>query len=262
MNIFKTAIAALAAALISSLAQAGERVETINGREVLIVEPDRLKGEAPLVLAFHGGFGNMNHFSRSMSLSNAARLKGFRVAYMQGTGKGPRGNIGRSWNAGKCCGPAEQKRMDDLGYINAVIDHFADQGLVSQVSMVGHSNGAMMIYRYLCEGTKPVHSAVLISGSLMVNDCSLANGPAPRVLAIHGERDDHVPIDGGKGEGPSGASFSSQEWSLNRLRDAGAKVGTILLPQAGHSLREVNTEYSKQEGNRLPAGVATYLLAR
>ena len=219
-----------------SLADVTER--EIGDRRFVLFEPAGLQGRAPLVLALHGGFGSADQFRRALDMEDEAARLGFRIAYLEGIGGGLRGRFARTWNAGRCCGPALKKRVDDPGYITDVIDILRSEDRAGRVYMIGHSNGGMMIYRYLCQGPRKIASAVIISGAKMVDDCP--GKGAPRALVLHGADDPNVPVAGGKGTGPSNADFTSFAKSVSALSAAGARVDGRLLPGAGHKLRQVD----------------------
>jgi polyhydroxybutyrate depolymerase len=224
---------------------------TIGDRRVLLIDPDNVRGPAPLVLLLHGGFGNAEQFRSSLPLDAQAARDGFRIAYLEGTGNRLIGGFARSWNAGTCCGPARKRGIDDVAHITAVIDALAARpgAAATSVSLVGHSNGAMMIYRYLCEGRRRIAAAVIISGAMMVQRCKVAG--RPKVAVIHGANDPNVPVGGGKGSGPSGAVFTSVAHSVDALRRAGAEVTTRLLPDTGHKMRQMK--------KALPGGVSNFV---
>src|SRR5258708_5691890 len=70
----------------------------------------------PLVIALHGGVGNAAHFAATTGFDQKADQEGFIVVYPQGTGLLP------TWDAVHCCGEAFKTRVDDVGFISALID--------------------------------------------------------------------------------------------------------------------------------------------
>ncbi len=223
----------------------------IGDRSFNLVSPSSVKGAAPLVLALHGGFGNAEWFARALPLDSLAAQYGFRVAYLEGSGRI------KSWNAGRCCGPAARDNVNDVRYIEGVIAELSRAGLVSDVKMVGHSNGAMMTYRYLCEGKTKVSAAVIMSGSMMTNSCRGISGT--RVLALHGSQDENVPIAGGIGKGPVDVPYTSLEDSTAAASRAGARVRIEILKGAGHRLRQLDRVARRQDGKDLPHLVFEFL---
>ncbi|MDA7422054.1 alpha/beta hydrolase family esterase [Tritonibacter multivorans] len=245
------ALASMACVPTSSPADVQTR--DIGQRRYILLDPKEVSGPAPLVLALHGGFGSAEGLSKSLPLEGQAAQMGFRVAYLEGIGAGPRRDRARTWNAGDCCGPAQKRGVNDLRYMKGVIRQLQREGLVSSVNLVGHSNGGMMVYRFLCESQFPVASAVIISGSKMVPGCDL---PArTRVLLIHGSKDRNVPLSGGRGQGPSRAVYTSFRNSADQLKRGGALLEEELLSEAGHRLGEINAVLR----GKLPQRVATFM---
>ena len=58
---------------------------------------------------------------------------------------------GDSWNAGLCCGVAQQTGRDDVAWLSEVIDEARAQYGLSTIYLVGFSNGGMMAERFAAE---------------------------------------------------------------------------------------------------------------
>lgn len=102
-----------------------------------------------------------------------------------------------SWNAGVCCGIAHATGVDDVGYLNGLIDRLVGRPDVDpeRITMVGFSNGGLMVWRYLCASAGRLHAAVSVGGTRTV-DCT-PNAAVP-VLQVHGTADRTVPYEGGQ----------------------------------------------------------------
>src|SRR5690606_14996971 len=76
-----------------------------------------------------------------------AEKDGFIVAYPVGTGHIP------SWNGGKCCGYAERKAVDDVGFIRNMVSAITKDYAVdkTRIYAVGLSAGGAMAHRLACE---------------------------------------------------------------------------------------------------------------
>ncbi|MFN3973587.1 MAG: hypothetical protein ACK4L4_20020, partial [Gemmobacter sp.] len=83
-----------------------------------IVLPRAPKG-APQILALHGGGGDPDQFAAASGLGAAATAAGYAVAFPAGSGR--RGDRLLTWNGGYCCGYAQRTRVDDIGFLKAVI---------------------------------------------------------------------------------------------------------------------------------------------
>eukprot|EP00004_Rigifila_ramosa_P008154 TRINITY_DN19335_c0_g1_i1.p1 TRINITY_DN19335_c0_g1~~TRINITY_DN19335_c0_g1_i1.p1 ORF type:complete len:302 (+),score=47.80 TRINITY_DN19335_c0_g1_i1:41-946(+) len=74
--------------------------------------------------------------------------------------------FGRSWNAGpSCCAPA-YPRIDDVGFLQAVVDDVARRYTVDRrrVYSVGFSNGAAMTYRLACDASTVFAAVATMAG--------------------------------------------------------------------------------------------------
>ena len=76
--------------------------------------------DIPLIVAMHGGFGNAYSIENQSQLSAKADVENFIVVYPEGVVGGGL-NIS-SWNAGWCCGYASNSNVDDVGFIDALLD--------------------------------------------------------------------------------------------------------------------------------------------
>ncbi|MDX5373328.1 MAG: dienelactone hydrolase family protein [Pseudomonadaceae bacterium] len=153
----------------------------------------------PLMIVMHGGLGNADETERTTGMNRVAAANGFMVAYPNGTGARLLKNR-RTWNAGRCCGPAVQRNVDDVAFIHAMLADIARRHTLdrTRVYATGISNGAMMAYRLACELPREIAAIVPVSGTLALNSCPGAQDIP--VLHIHGSADSNVPYQGGMGE--------------------------------------------------------------
>lgn len=106
---------------------------------------------------------------------------------------GPDGRYA-TWNAGTCCGKAAEKRVDDVGYLDALVARIDAVGCTSgKVLATGIGNGAMMAHRWACE-SDVVDGVVSVGGALQVDACPVER-PIP-VLHYHGALDTFYPAEG------------------------------------------------------------------
>ncbi|GAA2429628.1 PHB depolymerase family esterase [Actinomadura vinacea] len=169
-----------------------KRTLTMGGfwqRDYLLhVPPGRTSAPQPLVIALHGGLDDMNYIRRQSGLDEVADQNGFLVAYPDG--------FMRTWNAGGCCWFARMAGIDDVGFLDSLIDTLVREGLADprRIYLTGFSNGGGMAYRYACERSSRVAAVGVVSGSLAV-ECA-PRDPVP-VIAFHGTADFSVPYGGG-----------------------------------------------------------------
>ena len=192
-----------------------ETMTTADGRtrSFRVVVPNNLPAHepVPLLLALHGGIGSGNQFETTSGFDDLAAAHGFVVVYPDGIPIGGSSILasGQVWNGGACCGRAARERVDDVGFLTAVIDRVSADHRIDpdRVFAAGHSNGAIMAYRLACELSDRIAAIGVQAGTIETRDC--APDHPVSVLAIHGTADTNIPIDGGRGQGVSGATFSS-----------------------------------------------------
>jgi polyhydroxybutyrate depolymerase len=242
----------------SSAAAQGLSEQNLAGRSALIYVPSQLPapGARALVIVLHGGLGNARRIvagqsETGMNMDAEAEKNQFVVAYLNGTPATRRlGLEALGWNAGGgCCGQPADNDVDDVGYIKRAVEILAGQYAIdpARIYGLGHSNGAMMTQRVLCE-TGLYAAAVAISGPLNVAGANCAAARGTRVLAIHGAQDANVPMEGGRGtQGLSRAVYNSEEHSRRTLVDSGASYDLLVLQGADHSLDHIEAALEARE---------------
>lgn len=181
----------------------------------------------PLVLVIHGAFSNAKEFEQVSGFSALADEEDFIVAYPNGVGLF--GYL-QHWNGGHCCGMAAEKKLDDVGFLNTVIDDIKQQIAIKpdQIFLVGFSNGGMLGYRYASEFPDNLAAFASVSTSIGSSDSDRdwqwtlnpPKTPVP-VLIAHGTADESIPYSGGKyKESNSTLSFFSVEESVSFWRKA------------------------------------------
>lgn len=157
---------------------------------------DPLPGVAgrPLVIALHAGLSNPQDFMAQTGLTNACAARGWSVVYPRG--RGVTANA-RTFNAGHCCGFARNNNVDDVGFIDELLNVLEGQidHDVNRVYATGFSNGAMMCYKLACEMTGRLAAIAPGSGSM---DPALTAVATPLCI-MHGLLDTNVPWEGGVG---------------------------------------------------------------
>lgn len=144
---------------------------------------------APAVVVLHGGAGNAHRMRRITNLEMEKR--GFVEIYPEG--------LGNRWNDGRVLSNGGQlHEADDLGFLRAMIDQLAAEGLVdrNRVYFTGASNGGAMTLRMVCQAPDLVAGAVVVIMNKPVGmDCP--KGPPVPMIFIQGVADPLVPFDGG-----------------------------------------------------------------
>jgi polyhydroxybutyrate depolymerase len=163
-------------------------------RSVTVQLPDSLSNPAPLLILLHSASTSGPHQERYMKLAPIAKQNG--LIYIAPNGvKNPEGK--RFWNAAKSCCNKYSQEVDDVAYINSLIDEINKKTPVDpkRIYLVGHSNGAFMSFTLACK-TNKIAAIVAIAGALDTEtDC--ANSDPVSLLDIHGTADRTIKINGG-----------------------------------------------------------------
>jgi polyhydroxybutyrate depolymerase len=173
---------------------------TFDGRErtYRLYAPSSLPdGPVPLFIGLHGGSGWGDQFARTNHVESLAASNGFIVVHPDGvTIPGQRGGV---WNGGMCCAIAARENVDDVGFVNALIDELAlDYDIDAQrVFAFGHSNGGIMSYRLACELADRIVGIGVVAGTLGVDTCDPTQPVS--LIHVHGTADRNLPITGGVG---------------------------------------------------------------
>jgi polyhydroxybutyrate depolymerase len=153
------------------------------------------KNPIPVVLALHGATMNGPMMAWFSGLNKKADESGFIVVYPNGTGS----SSSFTWNGGNCCGSATQNNVDDVAFIDALLDDLMTSYHVDtrRIYATGMSNGAIMAYRLAVELSDRIAAIAPVSGAL---GTEIGHPKRPvSVLHLHGTLDEFIPFDGGKG---------------------------------------------------------------
>jgi len=155
----------------------------------------------PLVIAMHGGFGSANNLQDQSELSVKADAEQFIVVYPEGV-ESALLKI-RTWNAGWCCGYASANAIDDVGFINSLLDSLiANYSIdVNRIYATGMSNGGFMSYRLACDLSDRIAAIAPVASSMSLSGCNPTR--AVPVIHLHSYQDASIPYLGGAGSGVS-----------------------------------------------------------
>src|SRR3954468_2059139 len=136
-----------------------------------------------LVVVLHQDVGSAQAVAEGLGL-DSLRRRGVTLAYPAG--------VGGSWNAGGCCGVAKAEDVDDVGFVDAVLDDVGRHVPIdrNRRALVGYSGGGMLAYRVLCRAHPSLVAAVEVSGSLEAHCPSTV--ALPDLLSVHGAKDGTV----------------------------------------------------------------------
>lgn len=149
----------------------------------------------PVVIVMHGGGGSIEGIVKSTKMSATADKHNFIAVYPAGTGK--RKDTLLTWNASNCCGYARDNNINDVKFIDKMIDNLKISYNIDdkRVYATGHSNGAGMSYRLACELSNKITAIAPNAGQPMLKNCNPSR-PVP-ILHIHGTEDTCANYKGG-----------------------------------------------------------------
>lgn len=154
----------------------------------------------PLLMAFHGGGGNMDYQAsdENYGLISKSESAGFVAVFPNGYSKLPSGKFA-TWNAGNCCADARDRNVDDMGFVRKVIQDVSTQLSIDRkrIYATGMSNGGMMAYRLACEMPDTFAAIAAVAGTDNTTQCT-PKSPIS-ILHIHAQNDDRVLYNGGAG---------------------------------------------------------------
>ncbi len=168
-------------------------------REYLVHVPSKAIGHpAPMLLALHGGGGDMDYQAENYGLIEKSEKAGFVAVFPNGYSRF-RSGILATWNAGTCCGRAVEQRIDDVGFLKAVVERVSTQVSIDRgrIYATGMSNGALMSYRLACELPEMFRAIAPVAGTDNTTVCKPSR-PVP-VIHFHARDDSHVLFNGGSG---------------------------------------------------------------
>ena len=180
-------------------------------RPVTVQLPAKLSKPAPLLILMHSASSSGERQEKNTKLAAAAKKAGMIFI-------APDGTIGldgrRVWNAAKSCCQKPGIEIDDLTYINALIDEIAIELPVDQnrIYMVGHSNGGFMSIAFACS-TGRIAGVVSLAGAMDVDAQCQSERPF-NFLQIHGTDDATIKFGGGV---HNFHPYTSAEETVNRI---------------------------------------------
>ncbi|MGZ8486369.1 MAG: alpha/beta hydrolase family esterase [Candidatus Binatia bacterium] len=190
-------------ASLSASLSPGDHTATLQfaGRErSAIVHVPRRAAERqvlPVVLNFHGGGGHGANQQEYSLLDAVAESENFITVYPNGTGRLP----GRllTWNGGTCCAYSMLNKIDDVGFVRALIHELAEKFPVDRrrVYATGMSNGGMMAHRLAVEASDVIAAVAPVAGGLVLP--AIKSDRAVPVMHIHSVDDPRAPYTGGLG---------------------------------------------------------------
>ena len=167
----------------------------------------------PLVIVMHGGGGSAVRIASYAQMNTKADAEKFIVVYPEGV-KGGVLKI-RTWNAGWCCGFSNANNIDDVGFIDTMLNKLIGQYAINtkRIYATGMSNGGFMSYRLACEMPNRIAAIAPVETTMVMPSCNPSK--AVPVIHFHSYLDSNVPYLGGLGSGFSNHHNSPTDSVLN-----------------------------------------------
>ena len=182
----------------------GERPVTVN-------LPETLASPAPLLILLHSASTSGAHQENYMKLGPVAKKNG--IIYIAPDGMtNPEGK--RFWNAAKSCCNRYKEEVDDVAYINSLIDEISTKTPVDpkRIYLIGHSNGAFMSFTFACKSNK-IAAIVAIAGAMDQSPDCMPSTPVS-LLNIHGTADKTIKVTGGS---MNDSPYTSAKSTMTRI---------------------------------------------
>ncbi len=193
MKLRITAVIALVLAFVTPSTAANNYI--VGGdRPVTVNLPDVLANPAPLLILLHSASTSGAHQENYMKLAPIAKKNGLIYIAPDGT-TNPEGK--QFWNASKSCCNKYSQEVDDVAYLNSLIDEINKKTPVDpkRIYFIGHSNGAFMSFTFACK-TNKVAAIVAIAGAMDQSPECTPTTPVS-LLNIHGTADKTIKVVGG-----------------------------------------------------------------
>jgi polyhydroxybutyrate depolymerase len=168
------------------------------------IPPGYNETSTPLVIVLHAGGSYSLFMQENTGFSKKADDENFIVIYPNGVFRLI--PWWRMWNGGYCCGIAYENNIDDVGFIQALIDGISEEFVIDRqrIYITGHSNGAILAYRVAAELSHLIAAVGPVAGTIggkASADSPLYVIPDPddavSVIHFHGLLDQNVPYNGG-----------------------------------------------------------------
>ena len=158
------------------------RVGSLNRSFYLHLPPHfSAQNRYPLVILLHGHNNNGSNVIGQTKMDAVADRYGFILVAPDGTGRF--GRFGLTWNVGTCCGSAQEKRIDDVGFLATLIDTLKRVFPVdsTRIAIAGFSAGGMLALRTACDRPSIATVYVNVQGTMPDTTCA-AHRPVSMLL--------------------------------------------------------------------------------
>jgi polyhydroxybutyrate depolymerase len=142
----------------------------------------------PVVIDLHGRNSNASQQMLVSGMRSKADRAGFIAVHPEG--------VEQTWNAGICCGAAMSEDVDDVAFVDALLDELERELCVDagRVFATGLSNGGYMAHRLACDLADRIAAIAPVAGPNGTVPCTPSRPVS--VLHFHGTNDGIVPYEG------------------------------------------------------------------
>jgi polyhydroxybutyrate depolymerase len=169
-------------------------------RDYMVHLPPGYTGQAPLplVILLHSGAATSKRMIRVSGMLEKADREHFIVLAPNGTGLLKKALL--TWNSGKCCGFSVKRNIDDVGFIDKILDQVESDFNIDtdRIYATGESNGGMLAYKLACDLSHRIAAIAPVAASMD----GLERSPEQPVsiVAFNGTDDGCVLYNGGVGK--------------------------------------------------------------
>lgn len=152
-----------------------------------------------VVVDLHGAGGNGSQQKGMSGFSALADKEKFLVVFPDG--------VDGYWNVDdKCCGTAGKEKVDDVGFIKAILAKLQTDTCIDakRVYVTGFSNGGGLAHRIGCDAADIVAAIAPVATDLRTQPCSAARPIS--MMEVKGMADSLEPYEGGM-VGPEGGQY-------------------------------------------------------
>jgi polyhydroxybutyrate depolymerase len=184
---------------------AGNHVETLQhggrARSYIVHAPSGLNASKLLVVVFdlHGAGGSGSQQQGLSGWQAVADGAGFLIIYPDG--------VDGYWNVDDtCCGTAGSNKIDDVGFIKAIIEKLSSSTCVDskRIYVTGFSNGGGLAHRMGCQAADVIAAIAPVATDLRTQPCNPVRPIS--MIEFRGTGDTTEPYDGGL-VGPAGGQY-------------------------------------------------------
>lgn len=230
-------------------------------RDYLAHIPASWDGEQPLpvVIALHGAFMTAAEMEKHTGLSALADRENFMVVYPNGMGIA---GFLQHWNAGFCCGKAQEEGIDDAAFIDYCLSDLEQIYPLdtSRMYILGVSNGGMLAYQYAAQRPDKIAALTVIVGGLPENqELYIPPKDALPLCIIHGRQDETIPYHGGYLNGAPDPDLPTFMSTQKTAKNWALRNGCDDSPQSDY-LHEGRVLFEEWRHCRNNANVALYTI--